>query len=361
MEEQKRRRPPIKGRGASANPPNRFERIAVEWDSDWPAHEGAEEGAPPKVETQFFVDRSRTVLAKNESPDVRFDFSLNPYRGCEHGCVYCYARPTHEFLGFSAGLDFESRIMVKREAAALLEKELRGRKWMPQPVALSGNTDCYQPIERKLEVTRACLEVFRKLGNPVEIVTKGALVLRDLSLLREMAQEGLVAVAVSLTTLEQALSLLMEPRAAVPARRLEVIEKLSAAGVPTGVSVAPVIPGLTDHELAAILREAAARGASSARYIMLRLPMGVENLFLEWLEEHFPDRAGKVVSAIRDVRGGELSDGRFRTRMRGEGARADAIARVFEIQCRKLGLARRPPALDVERFQKTVPAQASLF
>ncbi len=361
MDREKQPRPELRRRGATANPPNRFHPISLDWDPEWLEQERINGELPSKVATEYFDDTSRSVLARNDSPDVGFEFSLNPYRGCEHGCAYCYARPTHEYLGFSAGLDFETRIMVKRDAAALLAKELAVPGWEPQPVALSGNTDCYQPVERRLGLTRACLEVFRERGNPVQIITKGALVLRDLDILRTMAADGLAAVAISVTTLDQPLSLKMEPRAAVPAKRLEVIEKLAAAGISTGVNVSPVIPGLTDHEMPSILTEAAARGANWARYIMLRLPRGVEGIFLEWLEEHCPSRVGKVTSAIREVRDGELSDSRFRTRMRGEGVRADAIADIFRIHCAKLGLELQPPAPSLSRFRAPETAQQSLF
>lgn len=358
-------RPPVppvpRGRGAGRNPPNRFVPISVEWDPDWLESERLRGSPTPEVPTRYFEDHSRTVLTRNDSPDVKFDFSLNPYRGCEHGCTYCYARPTHEYLGYSAGLDFESVIMVKRDAPELLAKELAARRWRPQVVGLSGNTDCYQPIEKKFRLTRRCLEVFAAFGNPVEVVTKGALVLRDLDVLAELARRGLARVTISVTTLDAELARKMEPRAAAPAKRLEAIERLAAAGVPTRVNVAPIVPGLTDHEFPAILGEAAARGAEAANYIMLRLPLGVETLFVEWLHAALPARAEKVIHAIREVRGGGMSDSRFGVRMKGEGVRAEAIARMFAIHCNKLGLSTNPRELAVDAFQGADHAQQRLF
>ena len=358
-------RPPLqpipRGRGTGGNPPNRFNPIHVEWDPQGLEEQGLESAAAPRVPTQCFEDNSRSVLTRNDSPDVNFDYSLNPYRGCEHGCIYCYARPTHEYLGFSAGLDFESRIMVKRDAPALLAKALAAPSWKPQVIGFSGNTDCYQPVEKHFRLARRCLAVMLEFGNPVEIVTKGALILRDLDVLREMAHRNLVRVTISVTTLDAGLALAMEPRAAAPARRLEVIGRLAQQGVPTRVNVAPVIPGLNDHEVPNILEEAAAHGAADANYIMLRLPLAVEALFQDWLRLTYPDRAEKVIHAIREVRGGGLSDARFGVRMRGEGVRADAIADMFGIHCRKLGLNRECRALSITGFRRRGPPQQSLF
>ncbi len=354
-------RPALRGRGTSRNPPNRFESISIEWDAEWLEAERLAGNPAPQVPTRYFLDHSRTVLARNDSPDVGFTYSLNPYRGCEHGCTYCYARPTHEYLGFSAGLDFESRIMVKQDAPELLEKQFRKRGWTPQVVGLSGNTDCYQPVERKFELTRRCLEVFLRFGNPAEVITKSALVLRDLDVLSELARRGLVGVTVSVTTLDEELSRRMEPRAAAPAKRLETIAGLAEAGIPTRVNVAPLIPGLTDHELPAILAAAAARGATVARTIMLRLPLGVEALFVDWLREAYPQRADKVIHAVQDVRGGRMSDARFGSRMRGEGVRAETISRLFALHCKKLGLATGGMELRSDGFRREAGPQQTLF
>ncbi|MCZ6558353.1 MAG: PA0069 family radical SAM protein [SAR324 cluster bacterium] len=351
----------LKGRGTSSNPPNRFDPIDMVWDPEWLESERLAGNPEPKVPTQLYRDQARTVLARNDSPDVTFDYSLNPYRGCEHGCVYCYARPSHEYLGFSAGLDFESKLMVKLDAPELLAKELRARRWRPQVVGLSGNTDCYQPIERKFQLTRRCLEVFLNFGNPVEVITKSALVLRDLDVLAELAKRDLVRVTVSVTTLDGELARRMEPRAAAPAKRLDAIAGLAQAGIPTNVNVAPLIPGLNDHEMPAILEQAAERGATAARYIMLRLPLGVEDLFVDWLEQAYPKRAKKVIHAIQEVRGGAMSDIRFGRRMKGQGVRADALARLFTLHCKKLGLSPHRPGLAVHHFKRDAGPQQSLF
>ncbi|MCH9045034.1 MAG: PA0069 family radical SAM protein, partial [SAR324 cluster bacterium] len=256
--------PPTKGRGTAQNPPNRFEPLAMPWDADWLESQRLAGEQGWNARTEYFSDHSKGVLSRNDSPDLAFDWSLNPYRGCEHGCIYCYARPTHEYLGFSAGLDFESRIMVKRDAAALLERELRSRRWTPQPVLISGVTDCYQPVEKQLGITRACLEVFLHYRHPVELITKNALVLRDLDLLQRLAELNLVRVTLSVTTLDARLATLMEPRASAPRKRLEAVAAIAAAGVPVGVNLAPVIPGLNDHERPPILAAAAESGASGA-------------------------------------------------------------------------------------------------
>ena len=352
-----------RGRGAAANSPNRFERLVLP-----PEQEREEFGdgwGDPEDErhlpTTVFQDHSRQILSKNNSPDLPFDFSLNPYRGCEHGCIYCYARPSHEYLGFSSGLDFESKIVVKPDAAALLEQTFRSPAWVPQAVALSGNTDCYQPLEKRLGLTRQCLEVFLEYRNPAVVITKSALVLRDLDILERMARLNLVQVTLSVTTLDPHLARTMEPRAATPGLRLEAIARLAAAGIPTNVNVAPVIPGLTDHEIPAILSEAAARGATSAAFIMLRLPHALGSLFEDWLKRHFPDRANKVMHAVRDVRGGKLSNSEFGRRMRGEGPRAEAIARLFELHRARLGLDPKRLTLSTDAFRGTGPAQGDLF
>src|SRR5438876_476982 len=317
--------PAPRARGAAENPPNRFEKIALERDPDWsdPA-----EPAPP---TQFFKDHSDSVITYNDSPDVGFEASLNPYRGCEHGCIYCYARPFHEYLGFSAGLDFETKIMVKEDAPELLRRELASPKWKPRVIAMSGVTDCYQPIERKLKLTRRCLEVFAEFRNPVCIVTKNHLVTRDIDVLGELARDRAAAVFVSLTTLDRTLTPKLEPRTSLPGHRLAAIEALSQARIPVGVLVAPVIPALNDHELPALLAAAAKAGAKSAGYVALRLPYAVAPLFEDWLTRHFPDRKEKVLNRIRAIRGGKLNDPKFGSRMEGEGIYAKQIAKMFDV------------------------------
>ncbi len=342
---------PLPGRGTTDNPPNRFEPLLLETDGEWLESERLNGELPRKVATQFFADHSRVVLSRNNSPDVAFDYSVNPYRGCEHGCTYCYARPTHEFLGLSAGLDFETRIMVKSDAPRLLDGELRSRRWIPQVVALSGDTDCYQPIERKMGITRRVLEVLARFGNPVEIITKNALVLRDADILAEMAARGLARVTLSVTSLQPDLARSMEPRASLPAQRLEAIAGLVRAGIPVRVNVAPVIPGLNDHEIPAILKAAAGAGAGGANAMLVRLPHGVKELFVDWLRRDHPRRAGRVIRAIRSVRGGRLSETRFGIRQKGEGVRAEAIFDLFAIHCRRLGLSTEPEPLATHHFR----------
>ena len=320
-----------RGRGAASNPANRFVPLELERDPETLADDDA-----PR--TVFYKDSSRTVIARNNSHDVGFEFSVNPYRGCEHGCIYCYARPTHEYFGLSAGLDFETKIFVKENAPELLRWELSSRKWSPATVAMSGVTDCYQPIERKLELTRGCLAVLESFGNPVTLITKNHLVTRDIDILGRMASFSAARVNLSITTLDPALQRVMEPRTSTPERRLEAVAKLTAAGIPTGVMIGPVIPGLTDHELPAILKASAEAGACSAGYIVLRLPFAVRTLFDEWLSVHFPDRRSKVLGRIMDTRSGRMNDPRFGSRMRGEGEYAAQIGRLFETTCRKLKL-----------------------
>ncbi|UCC74259.1 MAG: PA0069 family radical SAM protein [Gemmatimonadota bacterium] len=339
---------PIRGRGASHNPPNRFERLSVQ-----PDHPGDPDNPGPR--TEFYRDTSRSIIACNESPDVGFDTTLNPYRGCEHGCSYCYARPYHEYLGFSAGLDFETKILVKEDAPELLRAELSTRRWQPQPILLSGVTDPYQPIERRLRLTRRCLEVLAEFRNPVAITTKNHLVTRDLDLLAELAGHGAAAVALSITTLDERLHRVMEPRTSAPARRLDAIARLREGGVPTAVTIAPVIPGLTDHELPRIVAAAAEAGVTSAGYIMLRLPYGVAPLFERWLEDHFPDRKEKVLNRIREVRGGRLYDSRFELRGRGAGPYARQVARLFQVSWRKAGLSGAMPPLSAAAFRRPEP------
>lgn len=334
----------FKARGATDNPPVRFETIALEREPGCLE----EDVGPP---TQLYEDRSRSVLTDNDSPDVGFETSLNPYRGCEHGCIYCYARPTHEYLGLSIGLDFETKLFVKREAPELLRKELASPHWRPRTILLSGVTDPYQPVERSLEVTRRCLAALNECRNPVAVTTKSHLVSRDIDLLAELARHGAATVSFSITTLDVELHRRLEPRAASPAKRLSALAALAEQGIPVGVNVAPVIPGLTDHEVPAILEAAAAAGAKSASYIMLRLPHGVAALFEGWLARHYPDRVERVLNRIRDVRGGRLYDSRFGTRMRGRGPLAHQLERLFRVSRRKFGLAGNPPSLSTADFR----------
>ena len=345
-----------RGRGSAGNPPNRFERLHFEAD----AEDGPEGEGSPAVRTELYRDSSRTVLARNDSPDIPFAVSLNPYRGCEHGCAYCYARPTHEYLGFSAGLDFETKLMVKEDAPALLRQELSSRRWIPQTIALSGVTDAYQPVERKLSLTRRCLEVLLDFRNPVGVITKNELVTRDADLLGALAGYGAAAVSLSITTLDPDLAHALEPRASGPARRLAALASLSAAGIPCGVMIAPVIPGLNDHEIPGILSAAWAAGARAAGTIPLRLPYGVKDLFRDWLERNVPLRAGKVLARLMDLRGGRLNDPEFGSRMRGEGAEAEHLKTLFEVAARKAGFGARSPALSAAAFRVPGP-QLSLF
>lgn len=342
---------PIKGRGAAENPHNRFATLAVEPDPD--------AAAPEKVPTLFLSDGSRSVLSHNDSPDVGFNVSLNPYRGCEHGCSYCYARPTHEYLGFSAGLDFESRIVVKEDAPELLRRELSSPRFVPQTLGLSGVTDPYQPVERKLEITRRCLAVLAEFLNPVSIITKNELVTRDLDHLQALAAHGAAHVFLSITTLDGELTRKLEPRASHPRDRLKAIERLAAAGVPVGVMTAPVIPALNDHEIPRILEAAAAAGAKTAGWVMLRLPGAVSGLFEAWLEQHFPDRKEKILHRIQSMRGGALNDSRFGSRMRGEGLFAEQVKATFDTFRRRHGLDRGLPALSAASFRR--PGQMALF
>ncbi len=336
----------LRGRGAAQNPKNRFE--AAEYVPDLEAFDPDE----PGPRTQFLRDHTRGIISRNDSPDIPFETSVNPYRGCEHGCIYCFARPTHEYLGFSAGLDFETRILVKHEAAELLRKELASPRWTPQPIAMSGVTDPYQPVERRLEITRGCLEVLAEFRNPVAMVTKNHLVTRDIDLLGELASHQAAVVNISITSLDEKLQRVMEPRASTPARRLEAVRKLSEAGIPVRVLVAPVVPGLTDHEMSAILAASAEAGASAASYIPLRLPHGLKGLFEDWLETHVPDRKDKVLNRIREMRGGKLDDSEWGTRMRGEGVFADQYEAMFGAVCRKHGLTRTFPPLSTAAFRR---------
>jgi DNA repair photolyase len=345
----------IRGRGAADNPANRFEPLHYESDPD-------DIPAPaPGPATQYLKDTTRSIITHNDSPDVGFTASINPYRGCEHGCAYCYARPTHEYLGFSAGLDFETKILVKEAAPELLRHELSSPRWQPQVVSLSGVTDPYQPIERRLQLTRRCLEVFAEFRNPVAVVTKNHLVTRDRDLLGELARHQATAVFLSVTTLDGELARVLEPRASQPQGRLAAIAELSQAGVPVGVMVAPVIPGLTDHEMPAIIKAAAQAGARYAGFVQLRLPLGLGPLFEDWLARHFPDKKDKVLNRVRAMRGGKLNDSRFGQRMRGQGPIAEAIADLFHLACQKAGIGSGGPNLSTAAFRQPPGSQLLLF
>lgn len=320
------------------NPPNRFEALQIDLE---PEAMVDDEGNPLPLRTQFYKDDSQSILAWNDSPDIPFRVGCSPYRGCEHGCAYCFARPFHEYLGWSAGLDFESRILVKPRAAELLRAEFSKRKWVPQPVAMSGITDVYQPIERRLRLTRQCLEVFAEFRNPVAIVTKNHLITRDADLLAELSKFQAAGVCISLTTLDPDLARTLEPRASSPARRLAAIRTLTDAGVPVRVLTAPIIPGLNDHEIPELLGAAARAGAIAAGYTVVRLPLSVEPIFVEWLERHRPGERDKVLGRIREFRGGELYRSKFGERMRGSGAAAARLSQLFAVASRRAGLVPR--------------------
>lgn len=343
----------VKGRGSSFNPQNRFEKISYEVIE--------EENDPERnITTKFFRDTSKTILAYNDSPDLGFRYDLNPYRGCEHGCIYCYARPSHEYLGFSSGLDFETKIMVKPDAHLLLEQEFKKKTWKPQVIALSGNTDCYQPIERKLQLTRKCLEVFLKYRNPVAVITKNALITRDIDLLSELAKQHLVLCTLTITTLSKELQRAMEPRTSPPELRLKAIEQLAGAGIPVYVSLAPVIPGLNDSEMPSILKRASDCGATGAFYTMLRLPYAVKDLFVEWLKREYPEKAEKVLNRVKDVREGKMNSSEFGTRMSGTGEIAEAISQLFDVTCKKYHLNEKRHKLSVDKFLSSWNTQFEL-
>jgi len=338
------------GRGSVVNPPVRFEqRAASPFDDGWETLT-ADFATLPKLPTSLTKDNSKSAISWNASPDIGFDRSVNPYRGCEHGCVYCYARPTHAYLGYSPGLDFETKLTYKPDVADLLEKELRKPGYQARTLALGSNTDPYQPVERTLQLTRSVLEVMDRFNHPVGIVTKSAGVLRDLDILASMAKRNLVRVYISLTTLDTKLARDMEPRAATPARRLHAIEELTRAGVPTGVLTAPMIPGLNDMEMEKLLEAASRAGARHAGYVLLRLPHEIREMFEAWLQTHFPDRAKHVLSLVRDTRGGALNDARFHHRFSGQGVYADLLMRRFTRAARQWGLDETREGLDCTRF-----------
>ncbi|MCJ8508333.1 PA0069 family radical SAM protein [Rhizobium lemnae] len=335
-----------RGRGAGLNPSGRFEdQRREQFDDGW---QSLEELEPFKTEVQ--IEKPKTAITRNDSPDIPFDRSVNPYRGCEHGCIYCFARPTHSYMGLSAGLDFEAKLFAKPDAPRLLERELSKPGYKVKPIAIGTNTDPYQPIEREWRIMRQLLEVLEKANHPVMIVTKSALVTRDIDILGKMAAKGLAKVAISVTTLDRKLARLMEPRASTPSRRLEAVRQLTDAGIPTGVLASPLIPALNDHELERILDSAQAAGAVSASYILLRLPLEVSPLFRDWLLRNYPDRYRHVMSLIKSMRGGKDYDAEFGKRMKGEGPYAWQISRRFEMATKRLGLARRGVALRDDLF-----------
>jgi DNA repair photolyase len=340
---------PRKGRGATSNESGRFEaEKRTAFDDGW----GSADEKPPPLATTLTVDSTRTIIARNDSPDIGFDRSINPYRGCEHGCIYCYARPSHAYLGLSPGLDFESRLFYKPEAATLLATELRKKGYTCQPLALGSNTDPYQPVERRLGITRSILEVLREFRHPVTIVSKSALIQRDIDILADMARDQLATATISVTTLDRRLARRMEPRAPTPERRLETIAALAGAGIPTGVLSAPMIPALNDSEMERILERARAGGATSAGYTMLRLPFELKGLFKEWLEEHFPEKTAHVLSLVAQTHGGRLYDSTWSKRMTGTGPYAEMLRLRFDRACRRLGFGQRTSRpLDTSRFR----------
>lgn len=343
----------IRGRGAASNPSGRFEKYISSQ-----LEENGEENFAKK--TEIFRDVSKTIISTNDSPDIGMEATLNPYRGCEHGCIYCYARPNHEYMGLSAGLDFETKIFVKENAPELLRRKLQSKNWVPKTITLSGVTDCYQPLERTMEITRRCLQVLAEFRNPALIITKNYLVTRDIDHLAELAKYDAISVKLSVTTLDRHLSRKMEPRTSTPQRRLEAIRVLSQAGIPTGVMIGPVLPGLTDHEIPAILQASSQAGASSAHYTMLRLPHGVKDLFQAWLYDHYSDRAERVLNRVREVRGGKLYNAEFGKRMTGTGIYADHVAQMMELYKRKFGLTKRTE-LSARSFCNPDNKQMDLF
>ena len=349
----------LRGRAAGSNHVSRFERLSrVAMDDGW-----ADDTPLPVLRTRTSVEVPRSVITYNKSPDLPFDRSINPYRGCEHGCVYCFARPSHAYLGLSPGLDFETRLVARPAAPQVLKRELAAKKYWVAPIAIGTNTDPYQPIEAKHQIMRGCLQVLSDAGHPVAIVTKGSLIERDIDILSDMARRGLVRVGISVTTLDAKLSRLMEPRAPAPARRLLMIRRLSGAGIPVRIMASPMIPALSDPELEAILRAGRDAGARTASWIMLRLPQEVSPLVQEWLAAHFPDRARRIMSRLREMHGGKDYDATWHRRMRGEGPYADMVAQRFEVAVKRLGLGKSAPAMRCDLFRppRAETAQLSLF
>ncbi len=344
-------------RGVRINPANKFNKTQ----RDTEAEDGLDEAAEPKEETQFFREKPKEIVNEVTSPDLPMAYSLNPYQGCEHGCVYCYARNTHTFWGFSAGMDFEQKIIVKDNAAAALEATFRKRNWKPGTVMLAGNTDCYQPAERKFQLTRQCLEVFLKYRHPVGIVTKNSLVLRDLDLLSELASHNLVHIHLSLTTRDESLRRNLEPRTTTYEKRLDAIRQLNEANIPTGALIAPIIPGLNHHEIPGLVEDAAQAGACSVGYGLVRLNGDLGEIFEDWLQTHYPHRASRVINMIKECHGGRLNDSRFGTRMRGEGVLAESLSQVFKLAKRRYLTGRSMPPLNFDAFIHTNKGQMCLF
>ena len=343
----------VRGRGARTNATGRFESATREaFDDGWTP----QDIEPVKLTTTVTPEKAKLIITRNDSPDVGFSASINPYRGCEHGCIYCYARPAHAYMGLSPGLDFESKLFFKPDAARLLERELSHRRYVPEVIHIGGNTDPYQPQERRLQVTRQLIEVLSKFGHPFSVISKSALILRDLDLIAPMAERNLVRVAISITTLDRKLARSMEPRAATPEKRLDAVKRLTDAGVPTAVLFAPCIPGLNDHEMEAVLERAAAAGATGAGYVALRLPMEIADLFQEWLATDHPDRASRVMSLVRQMRGGKTYDAQWGKRMKGEGPIAALMSRRFVTAKRRYGMGERLPPMDLGLFR--VPPKA---
>jgi len=349
-----------KGRGSFINPPHRFEKTRLAADFEQWEHDLEMPAEQARSTEEYLPDESKSIVSENDSPDIPYRFNVNPYRGCSHGCSYCYARPYHEFLGLSAGLDFETKILVKHDAPALLREFLSRPSWKPEPITFSGVTDCYQPAERQFRLTRGCLEVASEAHQPITVITKNSLVLRDLDLLAAMGSARLIHVNISVTTLDAELARTMEPRTTTPAAKLKTIRVLTDAGIPVRVMVAPIIPGLTDHETPAILEAAHQAGAAAAGYVLLRLPLTVEPIFRAWLEENYPNKKERVEALIRSTRSGKLTDSQFGRRMRGEGNYARQIAQNFKVFSQRFGLDRRLPELDVAQFRPPRPASGQL-
>jgi DNA repair photolyase len=351
----------LKGRGAQSNPKNRFDRLHIEeLEEDKEFIDDSVDNLR-KVNTVFYRDYSKSVISKNDSYDLDFNYSFNPYRGCEHGCVYCYARPTHEYLGFSSGIDFETKIIVKEDAANLLEHEFKKKSYKPETIMFSGNTDCYQPIEKKLRLTRRALQICLDYRNPVSIVTKNSLIERDIDILKKLASMNLVTVLMSITTLDKKITVSMEPRTSTPEKRLKTIEILSKNNIPSGVNLAPIIPGLNDEEIPIILKEVSKHGGILARHSMIRLPYSVKEIFIEWIKNEFPDRSSKILNKIREIHGGKLNENEFGKRFRGEGKLADTINNLFNLSCKRLHLNEKSTELNVNLFRKAHNKQLEIF
>lgn len=346
---------PIRGRGAAMNPKNRFREEEIEYEPD------EETGRLEKPKTTFLKDHTAGIISTNNSPDIGFDVSVNPYRGCEHGCVYCYARPTHEFLGMSLGLDFESKIVVKYDAPKLLRETLAKKTWKPQTLVMSGVTDPYQPVEKKLGITRGCIEVLAECNHPIVIITKNYLVTRDIDLLSQLASIGAAKVVLSITSLNKNITDTMEPRTSRPQKRLQAVRELSDAGIPVHVNIAPVIPGLTDDEIVPIMEAAAEAGAGSVSCNIVRLPYGVKDLFVKWLEDHHPDRKDKVINKIKSLRDGKLNRSEFGERFRGVGPYADQIRQLITIHSKRLGLDNKREPMNTDEFKRPATDQLTLF